>query len=99
VTLRPFTQGLGSVGVFASRAFVFALLLRFGPHAPWLAHAGCSRTMPPGSPRTPPWSFWASRVSSWIEDLGALGPVALIASPAHGRHLSASRLIERRVES
>ena len=37
-------QGLGSVGVFASRAFLpafaTALLLRFGPHAPWLADAG-----------------------------------------------------------
>jgi hypothetical protein len=39
-----FLQGLGSVGVFASRAllpaFVTAVLLRFGPHVPWLAHAG-----------------------------------------------------------
>lgn len=39
-----FLQGLGSIGVFASRAFlpafVTALLLRFGPHVPWLAHAG-----------------------------------------------------------
>ena len=39
-----FLQGLGSIGIFASRAFlpafVTALLLRFGPHAPWLAHAG-----------------------------------------------------------
>lgn len=44
MSLPLFLQGLGSVGVFASRAFlpafVTALLLRFGPHAPWLAHAG-----------------------------------------------------------
>jgi hypothetical protein len=44
VSLPLFLQGLGSVGVFASRAFlpafVTALLLRFGPQAPWLAHAG-----------------------------------------------------------
>ena len=44
VTLPLFLQGLGSVGVFASRAFlpafVTALLLRFGPQFPWLAHAG-----------------------------------------------------------
>jgi hypothetical protein len=44
VSLPLFLQGLGSIGVFASRAFlpafVTALLLRFGPHAPWLAHAG-----------------------------------------------------------
>src|SRR4051794_11396582 len=37
-------QGLGSIGVFASRAFlpafVTALTLRLGPHLPWLAHAG-----------------------------------------------------------
>jgi hypothetical protein len=39
-----FLHGLGSIGIFASRAFlpafVTALLLRFGPHVPWLAHAG-----------------------------------------------------------
>jgi Zn finger protein HypA/HybF involved in hydrogenase expression len=44
VSLPLFLQGLGSIGVFASRAFlpafVTAMLLRFGPHAPWLAHAG-----------------------------------------------------------
>jgi Zn finger protein HypA/HybF involved in hydrogenase expression len=44
VSLPLFLQGLGSVGVFASRAFlpafVTALLLRFGPRVPWLAHAG-----------------------------------------------------------
>src|SRR3954453_10784703 len=44
MSLPLFLQGLGSVGVFASRAFlpafVTALLLRFGPHVPWLAHAG-----------------------------------------------------------
>lgn len=37
-------QGLGSAGVFASRAFLpafaTALLLRFGPKVSWLAHAG-----------------------------------------------------------
>jgi Double zinc ribbon len=44
VSLPLFLQGLGSVGVFASwaflPAFVTALLLRFGPQVPWLAHAG-----------------------------------------------------------
>jgi hypothetical protein len=44
VSVPLFLQGLGSIGIFASRAFlpafVTALLLRFGPHAPWLAHAG-----------------------------------------------------------
>lgn len=44
MSLPLFLQGLGSVGVFASRAFlpafVTALLLRSGPHAPWLDHAG-----------------------------------------------------------
>jgi hypothetical protein len=44
VNLPLFLQGLGSIGVFASRAFlpafVTAVLLRLGPHVPWLAHAG-----------------------------------------------------------
>src|SRR5690348_9590812 len=44
MSLPLFLQGLGSIGVFSSRAFlpafVTALLLRFGPHAPWLARAG-----------------------------------------------------------
>jgi Zn finger protein HypA/HybF involved in hydrogenase expression len=44
VNLPLFLQGLGSVGVFTSRAFlpafVTALLLRFGPQSPWLAHSG-----------------------------------------------------------
>jgi Zn finger protein HypA/HybF involved in hydrogenase expression len=44
VSLPLFLQGLGSIGVFASRAFLpaftTALLLRFGPYASWLAHAG-----------------------------------------------------------
>jgi hypothetical protein len=44
VSLPLFLQGLGSVGIFASRAFlpafVTALLLRFGPQAPWLGRAG-----------------------------------------------------------
>src|SRR4051794_15307770 len=44
MSLPLFLQGLGSIGVFASRAFlpafVTALILRFGPHAPWLARAG-----------------------------------------------------------
>lgn len=44
MSLPLFLQGLGSIGVFASRAFlpafVTAMLLRFGPHFPWLAHAG-----------------------------------------------------------
>src|SRR3954468_2355614 len=37
-------QGLGSIGLFSSRAFLpafaTALLLRFGPQVPWLARAG-----------------------------------------------------------
>jgi hypothetical protein len=44
VSLPLFLQGLGSVGVFASRAFlpafVTALMLRFGPQFPVLAQAG-----------------------------------------------------------
>ena len=44
MTLPLFLQGLGSVGIFASRAFlpafVTALLLRLGPTWPWLAHSG-----------------------------------------------------------
>jgi hypothetical protein len=44
VSLPLFLQGLGSIGLFASRAFlpafVAAVLLRFGPQFPWLAHAG-----------------------------------------------------------
>jgi Double zinc ribbon len=44
VSLPLFLQGLGSVGVFASRAFlpafVTALMIRFGPEVPWLAHSG-----------------------------------------------------------
>ncbi len=39
-----FLQGLGSIGVFASRAFlpafVTALMLRIGPEFPWLARSG-----------------------------------------------------------
>ena len=44
MSLPLFIQGLGSIGVFASRAFlpafVTALMLRFGPQISWLAHAG-----------------------------------------------------------
>jgi Double zinc ribbon len=44
LSLPLFLQGLGSVGVFASRAFLpafaTALMLRFGPHFPRLAQAG-----------------------------------------------------------
>ncbi len=44
MSLPLFLQGLGSIGVFASRAFlpafVTAALLRFGPHIAWLAHTG-----------------------------------------------------------
>jgi len=44
VSLPLFLQGLGSVGVFASRAFLpafaTALLLRLGPHVPELARFG-----------------------------------------------------------
>jgi hypothetical protein len=44
-----FIHGLGSIGIFASRAFlpafVTAMLLRFGPHVRWLAHAGLIPTL------------------------------------------------------
>lgn len=44
MSLPLLLQGLGSVGVFASRAFlpalVTALVLRFGPQVSWLDHAG-----------------------------------------------------------
>ena len=44
MSLPLLIQGLGSIGVFASRAFLpafaTALLLRFGPQVPWLAQAG-----------------------------------------------------------
>jgi hypothetical protein len=47
VSLPLLIHGLGSIGVFSSRAFLpafaTALLLRFGPHVPWLAHAGLLR--------------------------------------------------------
>src|SRR5580704_9724965 len=44
MSLPLLIQGLGSIGIFSSRAFlpafVTALLLRFGPHLPWLSQAG-----------------------------------------------------------
>ena len=44
MSLPLLIHGLGSIGVFATRAFLpafaTALLLRFGPQIPWLAHAG-----------------------------------------------------------
>jgi hypothetical protein len=44
MSLPLLIQGLGSIGIFTSRAFLpafaAALLLRFGPHVPWLARAG-----------------------------------------------------------
>ena len=44
MSFPAFLQGFGSIGVFASRAFlpafVTALLLRFGPQVPWLADQG-----------------------------------------------------------
>jgi hypothetical protein len=44
MSLPLLLQGLGSIGIFSSRAFLpafaTALLLRFGPKVPWLAHAG-----------------------------------------------------------
>ena len=52
MSLPLFLQGLGSIGIFASRAFlpafVTALLLRFGPQVPWLAHAGLPALQRPG---------------------------------------------------
>ena len=50
MSLPLFLQGLGSVGVFTARAFppafVTALMLRFGPQSPWLAHAGLLTHVP-----------------------------------------------------
>jgi hypothetical protein len=44
MSLPLLIQGIGSIGVFTSRAFLpafaAALLLRFGPHVPWLARTG-----------------------------------------------------------
>jgi len=44
MSLPLLIQGLGSIGIFSSRAFLpafaTALLLRFGPQVPWLAQAG-----------------------------------------------------------
>src|SRR4051812_16753526 len=44
MSLPLLIQGLGSIGIFSSRAFLpafaTALLMRFGPQVPWLAHAG-----------------------------------------------------------
>ncbi len=44
LSLSLLIHGLGSVGIFASRAFLpafaTALVLRFGPHVPWVADAG-----------------------------------------------------------
>jgi predicted RNA-binding Zn-ribbon protein involved in translation (DUF1610 family) len=44
MSLPLLIHGLGSIGIFASRAFLpafaTALLLRFGPQVPWLAQAG-----------------------------------------------------------
>jgi hypothetical protein len=55
MSLPLLIQGLGSVGVFATRAFlpafVTALLLRFGPEVPWLAQVGLLREVR----GVPPW--------------------------------------------
>src|SRR5262245_43047154 len=44
MSLPLLIQGLGSIGIFASRAFLpafaTALVLRFGPQVPWLAQSG-----------------------------------------------------------
>jgi hypothetical protein len=44
MSLPLFIQGLGSIGIFSSRAFLpafaTALLLRFGPQISWLSHTG-----------------------------------------------------------
>lgn len=44
MSLPLLIQGLGSIGIFSSRAFlpafVTAMLLRFGPEVPWLTQAG-----------------------------------------------------------
>jgi hypothetical protein len=44
MSLALLIQGLGSIGIFSSRAFlpafVTALVLRFGPHVSWLARTG-----------------------------------------------------------
>src|SRR3954454_13088373 len=47
MSLPLLIQGLGSIGIFSSRAFLpafaTALLLRFGPHVTWLAQTGLLR--------------------------------------------------------
>src|SRR4051812_37315547 len=47
VSLPLLLHGLGSIGVFSSRAFlpafVTSLILRFGPQVPWLARSGLLR--------------------------------------------------------
>ena len=49
MSLPLLIQGLGSIGIFSSRAFLpafaTALLLRFGPHVSWLARAGLLRNV------------------------------------------------------
>src|SRR4051794_13738366 len=49
MSLPLLIQGLGSIGIFSSRAFVpafaTALLLRFGPHLAWLSRAGLLRNV------------------------------------------------------
>src|SRR4051812_32027173 len=49
MSLPLLIHGLGSIGIFASRAFLpafaTALLLRFGPQVPWLAHSGLLRNV------------------------------------------------------
>jgi hypothetical protein len=70
-----FLHGLGSIGIFAFRAFlpafVTALLLRFGPHVRWLAHAG----LIPNLQDVPTW--FTSDASLAI--LGVLSALELVA--------------------
>jgi hypothetical protein len=70
VSLPLFLQGLGSVGVFVSRAFlpafVTALLLRFGPQTPWLAHYGLLPQV--------------RDVPTWFTSDAALGVLGLLAA-------------------
>ncbi len=75
MNLPTLIHGLGSVGVFAARAFlpafVTALLLRFGPQVPWLAGAGLLRSVR----GVPPW-FTSDAA---LVALGVLAALELVA--------------------
>ena len=75
MNLASLLQGLGSLGLFPARiflpAFMTALLLRFGPHIPLIAHAGLLAHVH----HEPAW--FTSNVSLFI--LGALSVLEIVA--------------------